>query len=354
MSLFLNKVNAHIYSVFITLFAISTIAFISYLVVEMQAVSTNVTNVKAMVFVSIGFALFLLVLAILFVLLLRHQLVSMSTRLMVLLDRVLTDGAVMEWNTNEETLLSKVENQLQQMSEVMMEREKKYKEEKDHIKALISDISHQVKTPLANITMYNDTLSQRELNEDQKKLFFNNMKLQLHKLDWLIQSLIKMSRLESSMIQFMKKKTAISETLAVALSGVYARAEQKDITVEVVCDSQLQLLHDSKWTSEALFNVLDNAVKYTNAGGKISIKVEKWELFTVISIVDTGIGVASNEINEIFKRFYRSRVVSAIEGVGIGLYLTRQIVSGQGGYIKVSSQKDVGSTFSLFLPNDEI
>lgn len=354
MSAVLNKVNTHIYGVFITLFAISTMAFISYLYVKMQSISEHVTNIKSILFVSILFALFLLLLAVVFVYILRIQLVSMSTRLMTLLDRVLTEGAVIEWNTNEETLLSKLENQLQQMSEVMVERENRYKEEKNHIKTLISDISHQVKTPLANITMYNDTLSQRELNEEQRKLFFHNMKMQLHKLDWLIQSLIKMSRLESSMIQYNKKKTALSETLAVALSGVYAKAEQKEIVVEVTCDPQLQLLHDSKWTSEALFNVLDNAVKYTNAGGKISISVEKWELFTVISIEDTGIGVASREINEIFKRFYRSHAVSAVEGVGIGLYLTREIISGQGGYLKVTSQQGVGSTFSIYLPNDEI
>ncbi len=348
----MRRVNSHIYSVFITLFVVVAITFIGYIYIEVQSLPKHIQGIQSIFIACVFFAVLIVLLALLFVYLLRNQLVTFSTRLMTLLDCVLTTSTVIEFQNTEETLLSKVENQLQRMSEVMVERERKYKDEKNHIKTLISDISHQVKTPLANITMYNDTLNQRELNEEQRKLFLNNMKLQLHKLDWLIQSLIKMSRLESSMIQYKKSDIAISETIAVALSGVYAKAEQKDISIEVSCDQKITLFHDPKWTSEAIFNVLDNAVKYTNFGGKISIAVEKWELFTVISISDTGIGIAISEINEIFKRFYRSHSVSAIEGVGIGLFLSREIISGQGGYMKVKSKKNVGSTFSIFLPND--
>lgn len=348
----MNKINSHVYSVFITLFVIVVFIFISYVYVESQAIPEHITNIQSIFIVSVFFAIIIFMLALLFVMMIRKQIISFSTRLMTLLDQVLTTSTVIKFNNNEETLLSKVENQLQHMSEVMVEREKKNKDEKNHIKTLISDISHQVKTPLANIIMYNDTLRQRDLNEEHRKQFLNNMKLQLQKLDWLIQSLIKMSRLESSMIQYKKNNIALSETIAVALSGIYTKAEQKAITFEVTCDQQITLHHDPKWTSEAIFNVLDNAVKYTNNGGKISILVEKWELFTVISISDTGIGIAANEITEIFKRFYRSHSVSAIEGVGIGLFLTREIISGQGGYMKVKSQQGVGSTFSIFLPND--
>ena len=156
-----------------------------------------------------------------------------------------------------------------------------------------------------------------------------------------------------NIISLNKSCAYIKDTVATALSGVYLKAEEKDISITVECSDNIKLNHDKKWTSEALFNILENAVKYSNAGGKIDIVVEQWELFTKIDISDTGIGISEQDINKIFKRFYRCSDVQDIEGVGVGLYLANEIITKQGGYIKVTSKKSKGTTFSVFLQNLE-
>ena len=147
-----------------------------------------------------------------------------------------------------------------------------------------------------------------------------------------------------------KKNGLLYETLAQAMSGIVYGAEKKAISVTVDCPEDLSLYHDSKWTAEALFNLLDNAVKYTPAGGNIGVSVEQWEMYVKLDVSDTGRGIAESSQASIFRRFYREEEVHDEPGVGIGLYLAREIITRQGGYIKVSSEIGRGSTFSVFLP----
>ena len=173
---------------------------------------------------------------------------------------------------------------------------------------------------------------------------------QTDKLEFLVQSMGKASRLETGAITLEKKDGALLDTLAQAMSGIVYSAEQKGISVEVQCPEDLRVSHDSKWTAEALFNLLDNAVKYTPAGGKISVSVEQWEMHVKLDVTDTGKGIPESRQAAIFRRFYREEEVHDQPGVGIGLYLAREIVTRQGGYIKVTSEVGRGSTFSVFLP----
>ena len=237
------------------------------------------------------------------------------------------------------------------MFDIMENKNIKYLEEKDSIKLLISNISHQIKTPIANISMYNETLINRELDREKEIDFLKNMQFQVNKLEWLVQSLIKMSRLETGVIELNIKKTRLGDTIANALSSVYLKAEEKNISIKIDMDDKLELYHDKKWTAEALFNIIENAVKYTDNKGSIKIKLEKMEMFTKLNIIDTGIGIDKYEINNIFKRFYRGANVSDIDGVGVGLYLAREIINKQNGYIKVVSKKGVGTTFSIYFKN---
>ena len=144
----------------------------------------------------------------------------------------------------------------------------------------------------------------------------------------------------------------IYDTLAMALGGIFLNAERKHIQVEVNCPETLVVSHDRKWTAEALFNILDNAVKYTPEYGSIRVCVESWEMHLKVSITDTGKGIPENQQGAIFRRFYREEDVHDIEGIGIGLYLAREIISLQNGYIQVTSQVGTGSTFSVFLPHE--
>ena len=161
----------------------------------------------------------------------------------------------------------------------------------------------------------------------------------------------KTSRLETGVISLDRKIQPLYDTLAAALGGILLNAERKHIHVSVDCPEDIILPQDRKWTSEALFNILDNAVKYTPADGDIQVSVQSWEFYVKIDITDSGKGIAESKQGIIFKRFYREEEVHDIEGIGIGLYLAREIVTMQGGYIKVTSTVGCGSTFSVFLPH---
>lgn len=215
---------------------------------------------------------------------------------------------------------------------------------------LVSDISHQVKTPVSNLKMVTDTLLSRPVTEQERSDFLQGIRSQTDKLEFLFQALVKTSRLETGAIRLEKKDGPLIDTLAQAMSGIVYEAEKKDISVTVQCPDDLRLSHDSKWTAEALFNLLDNAVKYTPAGGKISVSVEQWEVYVKLDVTDTGKGISESQQAAIFRRFYREEEVHDKPGVGIGLYLAREIVTRQGGYIRVTSEIGRGSTFSVFLP----
>ena len=158
------------------------------------------------------------------------------------------------------------------------------------------------------------------------------------------------SKWENGVIQLDKKPGRLFDTVAQAMSGIVYAAEKKEIAVSVDCPEDLTVFHDSKWTSEALFNLLDNAVKYTPAGGKIAVSVVLWEMYVEIKVTDTGKGISESNQAAIFRRFYREEEVHEQQGVGIGLYLAREIVTRQGGYIKVVSEPGKGSEFSIMLP----
>lgn len=220
--------------------------------------------------------------------------------------------------------------------------------EKDKIKTLIADISHQTKTPISNLLLYTELLKENE-TEPENREYLNAMQTQAEKLSFLIQSLIKISRLETGIITLHPKPQDIREMLEEMIASYREKAREKGLKL---CDRTEHCLvcFDRKWTAEAVGNILDNAVKYTSQG-KIEVRTNRYEMFTAIEVEDTGLGLDEEEIPEIFKRFYRGREVQEQEGVGIGLYLAREILVGQGGYIKVASQKGKGSVFALFLPN---
>ena len=250
----------------------------------------------------------------------------------------------------DETRLSSLETRFAHYLSASVVSARNVELEKDKIKSLIADISHQTKTPIANLKLLNDTMLTRPLTEEKRKEFLQATGTQLDKLDFLIQGMVKTSRLETGVITLEKQDAVIGDTLVSAINGVLAPMEQKEISLSVDCPSDLTISHDSRWTSEALFNILDNAVKYTSAGGSIQVRVRDWEMYLRIDVTDTGRGIPEHSQGTIFKRFYRDEAVHDIDGVGIGLYLAREIITMQGGYITVESKVGEGSTFSVFLP----
>lgn len=259
------------------------------------------------------------------------------------------DGKFDETLFNE-SLLSAVETKLSHYLSASAVSAQNLTGEKEKIKELIADISHQTKTPVANILLYTQLLGEQELPKESME-YVNALNVQTEKLNFLIGSLVKTSRLEAGIFVLHPKINDIYPMLLKVQEQIRAKADEKKIKIELI-STDIKACFDEKWTEEAIYNIVDNAVKYTPEGGNITISTTSFNLFTKIDIKDTGIGIPSEEHAKIFGRFYRSKRVSELPGVGIGLYLSRQIVSSEGGYIKVSSKQGEGSTFSVFLPCD--
>ena len=286
----------------------------------------------------------------LLVLIFGKRLSHFTSNLCRTLDNMIDGNEELQKSNDSETLFARINHRLIRLYEIMQENRHKVDMERQELQMLISDISHQVKTPVSNLQMVTDTLLTKPVSEEERMDFLQGIRSQTDKLDFLFQALVKTSRLETGAIRLEKKDSSLFHTLAQAMSSIVYAAEKKEIAVSVDCPENLIISHDSKWTSEALFNLLDNAVKYTPSGGKISVSVVLWEMYVEVKVTDTGKGISESNQASIFRRFYREEEVHEQQGVGIGLYLAREIVTRQGGYIKVVSEPGHGSEFSIMLP----
>lgn len=259
------------------------------------------------------------------------------------------DGSFSESHFDE-SLLSAVETKLADYLSSSEVSARNLSAEKDKIKELVGDISHQTKTPIANILLYSELLREQELPESAMVLV-EPLNAQAKKLRFLIDALVKTSRLENSILTLHPERNPVSELVKRSMAQALPSAREKGIDLSSE-ESSAYACFDMKWTAEALYNLLDNAVKYTPAGGSVSVRVTEYELFCRVSVRDSGIGIAEDEQAKIFGRFYRSQATADESGVGIGLYLARQIAAGESGYLKLVSAPGQGSEFSLFLPRD--
>lgn len=230
--------------------------------------------------------------------------------------------------------------------------------EQEQMQTQISDISHQAVIPISNIILYSQLLEEwlemQSLEEEQEiKDELTAIRNQAETLDFLIESLVKLSRLETGIIQVNVRKQPLRLVLDAVKKQFQAIAAQKEIQFEVP-NTEETAAFDIKWTIEAVANIVDNAMKYTPYGGSVVIRVLSYTSLVRIDIADTGIGIPEAEQARVFSRFYRSETVRDRPGVGIGLYLAREVMKAQDGYIKLSSKEGVGSTFSLFFMKEEI
>ncbi|MHA5221560.1 sensor histidine kinase [Dysosmobacter sp. Phy] len=268
------------------------------------------------------------------------------------LDDMLTaalDGSFSE-KTFDESRLSALESRLARYLTASALSERNVREQKDQISALISDISHQTKTPVSNLQLYAQLLSEQPLTP-QGKDCAAAISAQADKLQTLIEALVKTSRLETGILALHPQPGGLSAVVERSAAQYAPKATEKGITL-TVRQTEGFAVFDAKWTEEAVCNLLDNAVKYTPSGGAVTVEVKNYELFSAVRVSDTGPGISEAEQAKIFGRFYRAQGAWQTEGVGIGLYLTRQIAEKQGGYVKAESMPGVGSAFSLYIPRE--
>lgn len=267
-----------------------------------------------------------------------------------LLDRVLSREMIVDSDL-EEGEYSALVSKIKQIQEVLDSHVNSAEQEKEQVKSLVSNMSHQLKTPLANISLYAQILSKEEITPEQKTVFSEKMQRQVDKLSWIVESLSKMVKLEQNIDGFEGKAIGIKQTILEAVDTIYEKLEKKEINFTLEPFEDRLLYHNRKWTAEVFVNLLENAVKYTDRGENISICVKNYDLYTEIQIADNGRGIRQEEMTDIFKRFYRSPEVENMEGSGIGLYLSNLILEKEKGYMTVDSEYGKGSCFSVFLQN---
>ena len=253
----------------------------------------------------------------------------------------------------EDSLFAKLQEKLLRTNHILALREQKNEKEREQLQSLISDIAHQSRIPLANQKIYLDLLAE-EVHSEEGMQALDSLAHQTGRLQFLMESMIKLSRMESGIIQIRKKPQDLMETIRKAVAGIVVEASKKNQQLSVDGPMQLIVMHDAKWTTEAIGNVLENAVKYTGEDGQIRVTVRRQEIFTVVEVTDTGRGIAAERQAQIFGRFYREPEVHDRPGIGIGLYLTRKIMEAQDGYVDVVSKPGVGATFRLHLQNANV
>ena len=268
------------------------------------------------------------------------------------LNQMLDEGIRGEFEESkyDESELSKVESKWKRFLQDSAMAKQNLETEKANIKGLISDISHQTKTPMANIKLYSELLSEQLEEDGMEAELLGQIQAQAQKLEFLIQALTKLSRLETNILEVVPVKSQVKPLLESAVEEIRKKAEKKEIQIKIEMDFEAEAVFDRKWTEEALYNLLDNAVKYSPTGSEVLISTKLYEMWCVIAVRDRGRGISEEEIPKIFGRFYRAKEVQQEEGVGIGLYLVREILQKEGGFIKVNSEVGKGSTFLCYLP----
>lgn len=252
------------------------------------------------------------------------------------------------FSRNEDTILSKLQDKVLKLVTILQQKNEDSLQAQENMKGLISDLSHQLKTPIASLKLYTALLEEPTLTEQQQKQYTEVLRTAIDRLIFLSESMIQLSRLESGLIQLQLEEKSLNQTVLMAIKNVFAKAKQHHITLTYDSEKELSLIHDQRWTAEAIFNLLDNAVKYSPPGSTVAIRVRELGLFVAVDVTDQAEPIPEDERSRIFQRFYRGQNSKTTEGIGIGLYLARKIATEQNGHLNLRCHSD-GNTFSLML-----
>lgn len=270
-------------------------------------------------------------------------------RVSVYIDEILSGELMEDSEPVSDDMNSKLSHQLAKLQRMVLGYNENARKDKQEIRDLIVEIAHQLRMPIANIDTYLDLLSAPDLSEIERKQYLEAIDISKNKLIFLIESFIKMSRLESNIIQIRKETSDLNGTVHESVSQVKEKSKDKDLTLNIANAGDLSVAHDRNWLGEAIFNLLDNSVKYAPEGSAIDVGILKNDMFTEIRIIDEGKHIPIDEEHMIFKRFYRGTNVADQEGFGLGLFLTREIAHKHEGFVKYK-KLDKGNSFSIFLP----
>lgn len=265
------------------------------------------------------------------------------------LDALLSGQALSPPSAYEDTLPSKIRSQLSRLSDQMYSARKREEDSRRQLQCLIAETAHQMRTPLANLESYLSLLS--DAPEQERGHLLSAAQASQERLHFLTESFIKMARLENRVIQIQKRRLDLNETVLSAILQVQQAAEAKRIEISLSPNEPFFLSHDANWLCEAVYNLLDNSVKYSPAASAVSVSLARNEMFSRISVRDMGCGIAEGEEAKIFQRFYRGANSALVPGFGLGLALSREIVGRHGGFLK-AKRLFPGLEISVYLPAD--
>lgn len=290
----------------------------------------------------------------------KYQVNSTMEKVDDTIQSLISGQPVEHFNQNKDTLLGKFQVSIIKLYDILQSYEAREKKLRKQINKNISNLTHQINTPITNIQIYSGFLRQEDLNEEELREFVENINQQATKLSWLGESFSKISRLETGIIILHPSMNDLLPTILTAINQISLKAKSHDNDIILRGQQTLTAFFDSKWTEEIFFNLLDNAVKYSHRCSQIIVDMIPYELYVRVDIRSCGIKITKEEHTHIFKRFYRSEQVKDQEGVGLGLYLVRKILEEQKGYIKVetshtkSTLAEDESIFSVFLLKDGV
>lgn len=254
---------------------------------------------------------------------------------------------------NAEGELSILKSEIFKVTNMLSEHGAHLQQDKAHLMNAISDISHQLKTPLTSMMVMADILEDPQLPVSKRMEFTNIIHVQLERLDWLVSSLLKLSKIDAGTVYFKKDSIFVKDLLEASLESVLIPMDIKQQKVNVEGKESISIIGDLHWTKEALINILKNCVEHTPEGGEIEIFYSENVLFTEIIMKDNGKGIPKEDLPYIFQRFYKGKYASE-ESVGIGLAMAHRIITSQGGDIEVSSEVGKGTQFHIKFYHQDI
>ncbi len=253
---------------------------------------------------------------------------------------------------NAEGTFAKLAHAFDNMRVILKNNFSQIQHEKDFLVNTLSDISHQIKTPISSLIIYNDILLNRKIDDNKKNEFLENSKNQLNRIEWLVKSLLQLAKLDAGAIKFKMTRSDINETVMESLKFLEIKAESKNVKLEFYPGKdKIVLRHDPNWISEAIVNIIKNAIEHTESGGKVTVFTEVSQVCIRIIVKDNGEGIPEEEVKHVFERFYKGKMNKSTESIGIGLALSKSIIEGNGGMIDVKSKIGKGTVFTVTFLN---
>ncbi len=299
-------------------------------------------NVWVMVFLLLSLLVTVIILIIWYVIKEERKLLKLSNYVN---DLVLKKDSL-KLEENEEGMISKLQNDLYKLTIVLREAYDNESREKLEMKKSLEDISHQLKTPLTAMMITLDNLSNDELKPDLRKSFLEDVKRQVDKMNFLIKSLLKLSRFDAGVIKFKSENIRVKNLVNDVIKSVSVLAEINDVKIKANGDDNTSFTGDYNWQLEAVTNVVKNAVEHSTPGETVTIKFRENAVYTLISVVNHGNVINEQDMKNIFTRFYKGKNAT-YESIGIGLSLSKSIIEKGGGYVRVSSSKKDGTRFDI-------